>query len=85
VSFARVLCYLAPVNAWHRACPMLGVWSTLLGMKLPRHEKSNDNRGTLYPGPQRSRSTVRGSAQKTCGNRLFELAKGLSEAAREII
>lgn len=54
----------------------LGIWRTLPGMKLARHEKSNDDRWTRYLGPQRSRSTLRGgSAQKPCGNRIFEFAK----------
>ena len=82
VSLMFVLCYLAPVNAWHTPCPrsrvllVFGVSRTLPGMKLTRHEKSNDDRGTLYLGPQRSRSTLRGgSAQKPCGNRIFEFAK----------
>ena len=55
---------------------MFGVSRTLPGMKLTRHEKSNDDRGTLYLGSQRSRSTRRGgSAQKPCGNRIYEFAK----------
>jgi hypothetical protein len=63
-----------------------GVWRTLPGMKLTGREKGNDDRRPLYLGSQRSSSTLRGgSAQKPCGNRIFEFAKAWSEAARQII
>ena len=58
-------------------CSECGGRCRVPGMKLTRHEKSNDDRGTLYLGPQRSRSTLRGgSTQKPCGNRIFEFAEG---------
>ena len=56
------------------AVPRFGVGRTLPGMKLTRHEKSNDHRGTLNLGPQRSRLRPRGgSPQDACGNRIFRV------------
>src|ERR1700687_2670465 len=66
VSLMFVLCNLSPFNAWHTPCPRgqsspcVRILEDAAGHETHGHEKSNDDRRTLYHGSQRSRTTTMG-------------------------